>query len=205
MLKKKPIPQPENAARAATAPGTMQPGKRIIISPVDDPEPKMIALVGRAVENTFGYESEIMPLVQDVTFAHNPDRDQYYSTLILEKLAGKAPDRAAKILAVTGVDLFIPILTHVYGEAQIGGMACIVSTCRLKEDLPAGALEAFHRRVVKEAIHELGHTFNLRHCPDQACIMHYCRSIKDVDHKSEQFCRYCLVLLEDEIKRMSGV
>ena len=64
-------------------------------------------------------------------------------------------------------------------------------------------LASFRQRIVKEALHELGHTFNLRHCPDQTCIMHYCRSIRDVDRKSEQFCRYCKVLLEDEIKRLA--
>jgi archaemetzincin len=57
--------------------------------------------------------------------------------------------------------------------------------------------------VVKEAIHELGHTFNLRHCQDVACVMHYCRSMKEVDRKSNQFCRYCAVLLEDEMRRLA--
>jgi archaemetzincin len=57
-------------------------------------------------------------------------------------------------------------------------------------------------RIVKEAIHELGHTFNLRHCPEDTCIMHYCRNEEDVDRKSDEICRYCKVMLEDEIKRI---
>ncbi|MGD9032009.1 MAG: hypothetical protein PVH02_05065, partial [Desulfobacteraceae bacterium] len=82
------------------------------------------------------------------------------------------------------------------------GKTCIISTCRLKEDLPAiNPKDVFLHRVVKEAIHELGHTFNLRHCPDHTCLMHYCRSERDVDRKSDELCRHCKVLLQDELKK----
>lgn len=141
--------------------------------------------------------------MQDVNFAFDPGRKQHHSTSILEKLAEIAPPHAIKVLGITEVDLFIPILTHVYGEAQLGGTACIISTHRLAEGLSIVAdKDTYCERVAKEAVHELGHTFKLRHCKDNACIMHYCRSIKDVDRKSEQFCRYCKTLLEDEMKRM---
>lgn len=55
--------------------------------------------------------------------------------------------------------------------------------------------------AVKEALHELGHTFGLRHCPDTACLMHYCRSEADVDRKSSDLCRYCRILLDDELRK----
>ena len=174
----------------------------IIISPVDALESELAERIRAEVHRTFGFRTETESLLQDVAFALNTDRDQHYSTLILEKLAGLAPDRAVKILAITRVDLFIPILTHVYGEAQLGGKACIVSTYRLNENLSMGDREPFYQRVVKEAVHELGHTFNLRHCQDHYCIMHYCRCIKDVDRKTDQLCRYCRILLADEIKRL---
>jgi archaemetzincin len=74
------------------------------------------------------------------------------------------------------------------------------------DGLPAlGGEEIFHSRLTKEAIHELGHTFNLRHCKDHSCLMSYCRSEKDVDRKSDSFCRYCKVLLGDENKRLGGL
>ncbi len=115
-----------------------------------------------------------------------------------------SPPEAVKVLALTKVDLFIPILTHVYGEAQLGGKACILSTYRFSEESSLAArTETFHCRLVKEAVHELGHTFNLRHCRDSACVMHYCRSVSEVDRKSNQFCRYCTVILNDEMKRLA--
>jgi len=178
------------------------PGHTILISPIGDSETELYHPISREVSRIYGYPTEFMPLLQDVDFAFDAGRNQYYSTKILEKLAIKAPSRALKTLAITPVDLFIPVLTHVYGEAQLGGRTCIISVYRLKEGLPAmNAQEVFLQRVVKEAIHELGHTFNLRHCPDHTCLMHYCRSERDVDRKSNELCRHCKVLLEDELKK----
>jgi archaemetzincin len=177
--------------------------ENIIISPIGDLDSDLIGLVGQQVHRIFGYRTKIKPLMQHVDFALDSRRNQYYSTSILGKLANIAPPKTIKIIAITRVDLFIPILTHVYGEAQLGGKACIISIHRLNEGLGMGVWEPFNRRVVKEAIHELGHTFNLRHCQNPTCCMHYCRSVKDVDRKSEHLCRYCKVLLGDEIKRLA--
>ena len=177
--------------------------EKIIISPIGDLDSDLIQWVGRKIHRIFGFKTRIAPLIQHVDFAFDSSRNQHCSTPIIEKLAHTAPPKTVKILGITRVDLFIPILTHVYGEAQLGGKACIISTHRLSEGLGVGVWEPFGRRVIKEAIHELGHTFDLRHCQDSACCMHYCRSIKDVDRKSEQLCRYCKVLLKDEIKRLA--
>ena len=174
----------------------------VVVSFIGDCGEEIFIPISRGIQRVFGFGVERMPLLPDVDFALDTSRDQYHSTLILDKLAAAAPDGATRVLAITPVDLFIPILTHVYGEAQLGGKACIVSTFRLKEGLSPLSVQATYQiRVVKEAIHELGHTFKLRHCQDPACIMHYCRSIKDVDRKSDQMCRYCRVLVNDEIKR----
>ncbi len=177
----------------------------IIISPIGNPDTNLLNRVRRAIYNIFGYPTEIIPILDEVDFALDPGRNQYHSTPILDELVRNIPYRAAKVLAIAKVDLFIPILTHVYGEAQLGGKACIISTYRLKESLsPLNSHEVYPCRVIKEAIHELGHTFNLRHCRDRSCIMHYCRTVKDVDRKRNQLCRYCSVLLEDELKRLKN-
>jgi len=177
--------------------------QKIIISPIQNIDVCNYQLLGQEIHRTFGFQTETKSLLQDVNFAYNLTRDQYHSTAILEKLASTSPSQAIKIAAITNIDLFIPILTHVYGEAQLAGKACIVSTFRLQEGLSIATIEKeVEKRIVKEVLHELGHTFNLRHCNDKACIMHYCRSIKDVDRKSDQLCRYCKILLEDELKKL---
>jgi archaemetzincin len=175
----------------------------IIISPIGDTGIEQIAPARKEITRIFGYPTEIVPLIDDLSFAYHAERRQFHSTLILEKLSFLSPSRAVKVLGITRVDLFIPILTHVFGEAQLGGKSCVVSTYRLKEAAApfAGGFELTDR-ILKEAIHELGHTFKLRHCREKTCIMHYCRSVTDVDHKSKQLCRYCSVLIEDEKKRL---
>jgi archaemetzincin len=175
----------------------------ILISPIGEFSSELVAAVATEIERAFGYATETATALEDLSFALDQNRQQYHSTLILEQLAARMPDHCIRILAITQVDLFIPILTHVYGEAQLGGAAGIVSTFRLNEGLSAvNITDRVRDRVVKEAIHELGHTFNLRHCPEHTCIMHYCRNEEDVDRKSDELCRYCKVMVEDEIKRL---
>ncbi|MCP4666840.1 MAG: archaemetzincin family Zn-dependent metalloprotease [Deltaproteobacteria bacterium] len=183
---------------------SLLPEHSIIIAPVGDLDEFLIERAERAINRMFGYPTEILPLLPDVDFAFHADRSQYHSTPILEKLTAQAPVHTAKIIAIVDVDLYIPILTHVYGEAQLGGKAAVVSVHRLKQDLfPPDSRKSCRHRVLKEAIHELGHTFSLRHCRDHTCIMHYCRTLRDVDTKSDRFCRYCDILLKDEIKRLA--
>jgi len=175
----------------------------LVVSPIGEMAPELSRSVSREIHRVFGLATETLPLLPDVEFALDASRNQYHSTNILEKLTAKAPPHALKVLAITRVDLFIPILTYVYGEAQLGGKSAIISTHRLKDGIVSlGTEEVFHCRTAKEAVHELGHTFKLRHCRDAACIMHYCRNIKDVDKKSDQLCRYCRVLLRDEMERL---
>ena len=175
----------------------------ILISPVGDLSAELIEAIAGEIKRVFGFPTAIDSILQDLSFALDQNRQQHHSTMILDQLASIAPARAIRVIAIAQVDLFIPILTHVYGEAQLGGTACVVSTFRLNEgrsgmNIPRKYID----RIVKEAVHELGHTFNLRHCPEQSCIMHYCRNEEDVDRKSDELCRYCKVLLEDEIKRL---
>lgn len=132
----------------------------------------------------------------DASFAHEPRRGQYHSTALLDVLARTHGDRG-RLLAVTEHDLFVPILTFVYGEAQLGGPCAIVSMHRLREEfygLPARE-DVLQDRLEKEAVHELGHTFGLRHCMDWRCVMASNHAIDRVDLKSAGFCVACRKLI----------
>ncbi len=176
--------------------------QHILISPIGEMNNDLIHLLEAEISHKFGYSTEIRPLIDNVDFAFDENRNQYNSTTILEKLETLSPSGAVKTFALTNKDLFIPILTYVYGEAQLNGRTSVISTNRLYEGISAADQEAFFLRIRKEAIHELGHTFNLRHCKDSTCIMHYSRSTKDVDKKTDNFCRYCKILLEDSFKKL---
>ena len=175
----------------------------IIISPVGDIPAWINNTIAETIQNAFGFKTRVRILIDDISFAYDEKRNQYYSTQILEALEIEAPKECIKILAVTKEDLFIPILTHVYGEAQLGGRASIISISRLISYQETDPPEKNSMRIIKEAAHELGHTFDLRHCEDEHCIMHYCRKLEDVDNKSDQFCRYCSILLDDSIKALA--
>ncbi len=180
-----------------------QPDK-IIISPIGDIAGWISDAVAAKTKQFFGFDTRILPVINDISFAFNKERKQYHSTPVLEMLEKNAPGDTVKILGITDKDLFIPILTHVYGEAQLGGKACIISISRLVKGLGIDIVDKGSDRIVKEAVHELGHCFNLRHCKDTMCLMHYCHKIDDVDRKISQFCRYCDILLTDSIRESSG-
>ena len=117
---------------------------------------------------------------------------QYYSTAILQRLE-RAADLDARVLGVTACDLYVPVLTFVFGEAQLDGNCAVVSTARLREEFYGmpGRDELYRERLVKEAAHELGHTFGLRHCADWRCVMSSSHGVERLDVKGADFCSSC--------------
>ncbi len=123
--------------------------------------------------------------------AFDARRGQHSSSRILAWLKDRH-EGARSVLGVTDVDLFIPILTFVFGEAQLGGRAAVVSTARLGDASPIpGEPARIALRLQKEAVHELGHTFGLLHCRDARCVMARSPSLRHVDAKLPALCRAC--------------
>jgi archaemetzincin len=145
-----------------------------------------------ALARTFRTPCRIRPETLEVSFSLDARRQQYYSTAIIQRLERMA-DPDARVLGVTACDLFVPVLTFVFGEAQLDGNCAVVSTARLREEfygLPARE-ELLRERLVKEASHELGHTFGLRHCADWRCVMTSSHAVERLDVKGAGFCRTC--------------
>jgi archaemetzincin len=132
-----------------------------------------------------------------IGFAFDAARRQYGSAAVLEMLMRICPEDAVKLLAVTGHDLFIPVLTFVYGHAQLGGRVAAISLARLRQEfygLPPNR-EVFLERALKEALHETGHTFGLVHCADRLCAMALSTNIGQIDRKRDAFCPACAARL----------
>jgi archaemetzincin len=125
----------------------------------------------------------------------DPARGQHSSTTILRWLVERVPPRARKVLALTDVDLFIPVLTFVYGEAQLNGVAAVVSTARLGASEP----RLFLPRLVKTCVHEVGHTFGLVHCDRPRCVMRRSTNVGGLDIKAAAFCGDCRVRYRESL------
>ena len=118
-------------------------------------------------------------------------RRQHSSRAVLEWVLSERPPEADRVLALTDVDLFMPVLTFVFGEAQLGGSAAVVSTARLRDQLTARAPMLLIARVLKECVHELGHTFGLVHCGSPECAMARSGNTAAVDAKRLTLCPEC--------------
>jgi archaemetzincin len=144
-----------------------------------------------ALARTFGVHCSIRTGTLDPAFAFDGARAQYYSTAILQQM-GKL-SAGARILGITTCDLYVPVLTFVFGEAQLSGGCALVSQHRLREEfygLPPRP-ELLFERLVKESVHELGHTFGLRHCDDWRCVMASSHAVERLDVKTADFCGAC--------------
>lgn len=157
--------------------------------PVDT---RLLESLRSSVEREYGLSAVAFGERERPPDGYDPRRRQWSSSRILAWLASRAGSLERRVLAVTDVDLFIPILTFVFGEAQLGGTAAVVSTARLRGEVDVALYSRLlSERLVKEGVHELGHTFGLVHCNDARCVMARSASVPGVDGKGGSLCATC--------------
>jgi archaemetzincin len=167
--------------------------KRLQLLPVGKVDGELLRKLAPALAAFFGVECEIFRDPLDLEFAYHGERQQYHSSEILYRMQDYVTPGSFRVLGVTSCDLFIPILTFVFGEAQIGGPCALVSSHRLRQEFyglpPDSNLVA--ERLLKESIHELGHTMQLTHCDDYGCVMAASHAVEWIDVKNATFCDGC--------------
>jgi len=160
--------------------------------PIGDVDPTLLEHLRSRLVEQFRARCTIADPLPTPAYALHAERGQYHSSDILTRMTPHVGD-AWRVLGVTSVDLYIPILTFVFGEAQMGGPCAVVSAHRLHDEfygLPPNA-DMLKKRLLKEAVHELGHTLHLTHCRDYYCVMASSHSVEWIDLKEHQFCTNC--------------
>jgi archaemetzincin len=167
--------------------------KRIQLLALGETNCQQVSELSKSLAMELGRECDVLTPDMDLSAAFNVTRGQYSSTQILACMQNQVTPETWRLLGVTSVDLYIPVLTFVFGEAQLQGISAIVSTCRLRQEfygLPADE-QLVTQRLFKEAVHELGHTFGLTHCHDVECVMAASHAVEWIDLKSGHFCSKC--------------
>lgn len=165
--------------------------------------PKTAQVIAAHIEAFFGLPADILPPVQCPSNTFNPARLQYNAAAIIAFLEKQAPVGCCKTIGLFSEDIFLPIFTHVFGEARQGGCCALVSTFRLhlSEKPAAPPVSLVLERAAKVALHELGHLFNLVHCEDRCCLMHFSGDLEDLDATPTLLCRYCRLFLSQALEK----
>lgn len=178
----------------------------IELQPLGDAEPDVLVSLCRALQETFRVPVKVRVASMEIGRFFDDRRNQYNSTEILHHISGtssRPPDAnlqlhdGISIMGITRSDLFIPILTYVFGEAALGGSVAVVSYHRFRNELYGLPVDRalMLERLRKVAIHEIGHTLGLVHCALQYCVMHSASYVEELDLKGHQFCPFCLSLV----------
>ncbi len=175
--------------------------KLIYLVPMGDIDPDILESAALCLWHTFGIEVTVSDPMEVQTDTYDSKRKQYGSIEILRALLKSAPKDALRVIAITDKDLFIPVLSFVYGHAQFEGKVGIVSIARLRQEyygFPADK-EILTQRTLKEVVHETGHLFGLTHCSDVACPMTLSTNIRLLDRKGVTLCESCMLLLKENM------
>ncbi|HYA14270.1 MAG TPA: archaemetzincin family Zn-dependent metalloprotease [Syntrophales bacterium] len=162
----------------------------IVVVAVGEIQASVPAHLCAALTEVFKLPCRVGAVLPVPEHAFNTRRSQYSAQAILQQLL---PHQAERVLGVVDLDLYVPELNFVFGLADQRGKRAVIALPRLRQRF-YGARDdeaLFLARAVKEAVHELGHTYGLDHCRDRRCVMTFSNSLADTDYKGQEFCPKC--------------
>lgn len=165
----------------------------VYIAPVKFSNKELLVYIIDGLRKTLPINTEEISVEIDMERFYSESRGQYFSTEIILEASKFTTHLNGKVLLLTDVDLYVPVLTFIFGEAQLRGKHSVISMCRLHEEFYSGKTnnELLYKRALKEVLHELGHNLGLIHCKDWDCVMHSSLAVEEVDIKGSSFCREC--------------
>lgn len=190
MKKKKPQPEPQR-------------GGIIAVLPLGNVGQDILRVVADSLQGSLKLPVDLLAAIPIPDDAFMEFRNQYNAMAII-RFMKENHTKSMKTIGITGKDLCNPILTYVFGEAYMDGASAVMSYHRLHQG-PDGdpvSREQFLDRVVKVALHEIGHTFGLSHCHTGRCVMRASNNLNEVDEKLNYLCDYCELFLHEAVERV---
>jgi archaemetzincin len=156
-------------------------------------EKDLLELIVDDVEREFSVPVKTREGFLDLSIYYDPARKQYNGNELLMEIESRFATETTKTLGIFNVDLFIPILTYIFGQAFLNGRSGIASIYRLSNERYGIKKNQtiFIDRIRKEVIHELGHTCGLIHCSNPTCVMRSSTYVEDIDQKEHRLCHKC--------------
>lgn len=179
----------------------MNPDKIILIA-FGQIEKGFLESIARDVEQEFLIEVEVTDGYLDLSHYFDSARRQYNANRLIETIEKDFASDTCKTIGLFTVDLYIDILTFIFGQAYLNGRSGIASMFRLRNERYGLSRndELMLQRFRTEIIHELGHTFGLIHCHVPGCVMQTSTYVEDIDQKEHQFCHHCKSQLAHRLK-----
>jgi archaemetzincin len=165
----------------------------ITLAPIGPVPAELLSwLVDRLMEVT-GQNVVIGEAVPLPAAGYNAHRHQYQGDALIAALRAVPCPAAERVVGLTDADCYAPGLNFIFGQATPGGREAFVALPRLRQSFYGLPEEPtlFRERVLKEVVHELGHTWGLSHCADIHCVMHFSNRLHDTDVKGTDFCPWC--------------
>ena len=164
----------------------------ILIQPFEDVKPKQLTEISENIRKIYPKIKILKPIKFPQNTYYEP-RNRYRADSIIKYLRTKTPNNCVT-LALTNKDISVTKgKVADFGIMGLGyrpGKACVASSFRLN---PKNKNEQFY----KIAIHELGHTQGLKHCPDKTCFMRDAEG-KNPTNEEKDFCQNCKKVLRSK-------
>lgn len=194
-LPAEPLP-PEPTSEERPSRGLSAP---VMLVPIGKVDPAPIERLRPALEEIYRRPTAIHKALPVPKYAFNPTRGQFHSAAILKRVEALYDNKWDCAIGFTDVDLFVPEVPFIFGEADRSTRSAIISLTRLMpESGPTdNRNELAHKRLVSEAIHQLGLIRGLAHCPNNRCVMFYAATAQDIDKRGSSMCANCRKRLMD--------
>lgn len=172
----------------------------MVLVPVGKLEEEFFEMLRPILEETFNRPTAVHKALPVPKYAFNPTRGQYHSAAILKRVESLRDPKWDAALGFVNVDLFVPEVPFIFGEADRSTRSAIISLTRLRPESGTSDArrELMNKRLIAESIHQIGLIRGLAQCPNNRCVMFYSATVQDTDKKGSAFCANCRKRLASE-------